>query len=93
MVRFEIFGNFEKSFKMINDTQIRNRLLRKILRIPTEKLKEIDDFVAKLEVPANKKQKNLSFAGSWEDMDNTLFEALTDNLISNRQRNRRRIDE
>jgi len=78
---------------MINDTQIRNRLLRKILRIPIDKLKEIDNFVSKLEVPSDQKEKNLSFAGSWSDLDNSVFEAFTDNLVHNRQKNKRRIDE
>ncbi len=78
---------------MINDTQIRNRILRKILRIPSDKLKEIDDFVSKLEAPSNNKDKNLSFAGSWSDLDDTVFESFTDNLVHNRQKNKRRIDE
>lgn len=78
---------------METDIQIRNQLLRKIQRIPAEKLRELNDFVSKLEQTTNKKDKILSFAGAWEDMDDSLFEELTDNLISKRKRNKRRIDE
>lgn len=78
---------------MITDTQRRNQILRKINRIPTDKLKELDDFVSKLEQGIIQKSKTLSFAGAWSDIDDTVFNDLTHDLISNRQRNRRRIDE
>jgi hypothetical protein len=78
---------------MITDTQRRNQILRKINRIPTEKLKELDDFVSNLEQGIIQKSKTLSFAGAWSDIDETVFNDLTNDLISNRQRNRRRIDE
>jgi hypothetical protein len=78
---------------MITDTQRRNLILRKIYRIPTDKLKKLDDFVSKLEQGIIQKSKTLSFAGSWRDIDNALFNDLTNDLISNRQRNIRRIDE
>jgi hypothetical protein len=72
---------------MMMDTQIRNRLLRKIQKIPMNKLKELDDFVSRLELSTNKKEKNLSFAGAWKNLDDAVFEELTDNLIEKRQRN------
>ena len=72
------------------ETQIRNRLVKRIQRIPTEKLKELDEFISKLEAKTGEKEKNLSFAGSWSDMDDDLFEEFTENLIEKRQRNRRR---
>jgi len=78
---------------MMIDTQIRSRILRKIQRIPSNRLKEIDDFVSRLEISTNKKERNLSFAGSWENMDDSAFEDLTVNLINKRQRNKRRINE
>ncbi|MEI6756407.1 MAG: hypothetical protein WCK85_01035 [Chlorobium sp.] len=40
-----------------------------------------------------KKSKTLSFAGAWQNIDDTVFNEFTTKLISNRQRNRRRIDE
>jgi hypothetical protein len=78
---------------MITDTQRRNQILRKINRIPTDKLKELDDFVSKIDQGIFQKSKILSFAGAWHDIDDTVFNDLTNDLISNRQRNRRRIGE
>jgi hypothetical protein len=78
---------------MITDTQRRNQILRRISRIPKDKLKELDDYVSKLEQENNTKKKTLSFAGAWQDIDNSVFDDLTNNLINNRQKNRRRIDE
>ena len=77
---------------MITDTQRRNQILRRISRIPKDRLKELDDYVSKLEQEKNNKKKTLSFAGAWQDIDNSVFDDLTDNLINNRQKNRRRID-
>ncbi len=77
---------------MVTDTQIRNQLLRRIKRIPTDKLKELNDFVSQLEEATNRKDKILSFAGAWEHIDSSLFIEFTDNLIAKRERNRRRIN-
>ena len=78
---------------MPTDMQIRNRLLRRIQRIPADKLGELEDFMSTLEENASKKEKILSFAGAWKDMDESLFEDFTVNLIRNRRRNKRRTDE
>ena len=78
---------------MITDTQRRNKILRRISKIPMDKLKELDEYVSKLEREINKKSKTLSYAGAWQDIDDATLENLTINLISNRQQNRRRIDE
>jgi len=75
------------------NTQIRNQILRKIQRIPADRLKELGVFLSKLEESTNKKDKNLSFAGAWENIDDNLFNEFTDNLIDRRQRNKRRINE
>ncbi len=78
---------------MITDTQQRQQILRKIYRIPNEKLKELEDFISKLEPENNRKDRILSFAGSWKNIDDIVFIELTENLISNRERNKRRTDE
>lgn len=72
------------------ETQIRNRLVKRIQQIPSEKLKELEKFISKLEATTGKKEKNLSFAGSWSEMDDDLFGEFTENLIEKRQRNKRR---
>ena len=71
---------------MITNTQIRNQILRKIQRIPADTLKELEVFVSKLEESTNKKDKNLSFAGAWENIDDNLFNEFTDNLVDRRHR-------
>ena len=78
---------------MITDNQRRNQILRRISKIPKDKLKELDDCVSRLEQEIGKKSANLSFAGAWKDIDDAAFDDLTTDLISNRQKNRRRIDE
>ncbi len=78
---------------MISDTQIRNQLLRRIHRIRADKLRQLDDYAAKLEETINNKEKILSFAGAWENIDDDLFNDFTDKLITRRQRNKRRVDE
>lgn len=75
------------------DTQIRSKLLRKIQRIPSNRLKEIDDFISLMESSTNRKDKNLSFAGAWVNIDDSVFVNLTDDLIENREKNKRRINE
>jgi len=78
---------------MEDDAKIRNKIIRQVYRIPIDKLKELDDFVSKLEINKNKNHKNLSFAGCWSDIDNSMFDDFTKNLIENRCRNRERIYE
>jgi hypothetical protein len=78
---------------MTIDTQKRQQILRKIYRIPSNKLNELDEFISKLELDKYKKSKNLSFAGAWQNIDESVFSELTDNLIDNRKRNSRRNNE
>ena len=77
---------------MITEKQRRNQILRRINLIPKERLKELDEYVSKLEVGINKNSNALSFAGAWYDIEDTLFESFTKNLINNRKKNRVRID-
>lgn len=78
---------------MITDIQRRNQILKRINRIPKDKLKELDDYITKLEHEPGRKNRTLSFAGAWNDIDEYVFDELTEKLITNRQKNRRRIDE
>ena len=74
---------------MITNTQKLQQILRRIYRIPSNKLKELDDFISKLEQTISKKTNTLSFAGAWKDLDDSVFNELTENLIKNRERNKR----
>lgn len=75
---------------MISDTDIRNQLIKRIQNIPPDMLSELNVLVTKLEKSASRKAKNLSYAGMWSDIDNDLFKDFSENLIQNRQRNKRR---
>jgi hypothetical protein len=75
------------------DTQKRQKILKIIYRIPSDKLNEIDEFISKFELEPDLKSKNLSFAGAWKNMDDSTFSEFTDNLISRRQKNSRRNNE
>ena len=78
---------------MISDTQIRQQILRKIRRIPSYKLSDLNEYLSSLEQTTEKTTKILSFAGSWNNLDESAFKELTDTLISNRSKNSRRFDE
>ncbi len=78
---------------MLADTQIRQQIFQRIRRIPKDKLNDLNDYLSKLEQTTEKSSKILSFAGSWINIDDSAFDELTDNLISNRSRNIRRVDE
>lgn len=82
-----------RSRKMITTNQIRSQILRKIQKIPSNKLGELNDFVTKLEQTTNKKDKILSFAGAWENIEEEIFCEITENLISNRQKHKRKANE
>jgi hypothetical protein len=77
---------------MITETQIRSQLIRRIQRIPSSKLNELSELVSKLELSSSNKDRNLSFAGAWINIDSDPFNSLTENLIENRQRNKRRYE-
>jgi hypothetical protein len=86
-------NNFEKMFDMTIEIQKRQQILRKVYRVPADKLSELDDFISKFDLDSHKKSKNLSFAGAWQNLDESVFAELTDNLIANRKKNIRRNHE
>ena len=77
----------------MSNTQVRTRLLRIIQNIPSNKLKEIESYLSKLEIQHPKTDKNFKYAGAWKDIDEELFEDFTENLIERREKNLRRLDE
>jgi hypothetical protein len=78
---------------MIADNQIRQQILRKIHRIPSSKLHELNEYLSKLEQIPNHASGILSYAGCWNNMEESAFNELTDNLIANRNKNSQRFDE
>jgi DNA-directed RNA polymerase subunit F len=78
---------------MITDKQRKTQILRRIQKLPPDKIKELHEFMDKLEQESPKKSKILSYAGAWSDMDESTLDDLTENLISRRQKNMRRFEE
>ena len=78
---------------MITDTRIRQQILSKVRRIPDNKLNDLNEYLSKLEQTTEKASKILSYAGSWNNIDESAFDELTINLIENRNKNSRRFDE
>lgn len=79
---------------MITEEKKRQKILKQITSIPSSKLKELENFISKLEHKINVKTEILSFAGAWENIEDSVLFDFTENLIDNRKRNkRRRLDE
>ncbi len=78
---------------MTTETKIRNKILRRIERLPEEQLSKIDKYLKKLALEKTKKDRILSYAGAWKDMDDDIFRQFTTELITRRQENKRRSDE
>lgn len=56
-----------------------------------DQLKDVDAFIDQLENGKHAKQKILSFAGAWKDLDEETFQDLTENLPAKRQKGSERI--
>ena len=56
------------------------------MEIPVRKLKPLSDFILKIE-NKNKKADILAFSGIWNDIDDSVFQNLTEDLIQNRKQN------
>jgi len=78
---------------MKTENQIRSQIIRQLNKMSAKKLKEIQKFLGELEEKNETSSKVFSYAGAWSDIDDSVLEDLTDNLIDNRQKNRRRFDE
>jgi len=78
---------------MIADTQIRQQIIQKIRRIPSDKLIDLNEYLSKLEQTTEKTSRILTYAGSWNTIDESAFNELTGNLILNRNKSSRRFDE
>jgi hypothetical protein len=74
------------SMKLRN--RLRNNLVRKIQKLSTEKLTEVDGLLNKIESQLHSKEKTLSMAGHWSDLDSDFFTDLTTNLQNNRGKDR-----
>ncbi len=68
--------------------KLRNNLIRKIQKLSTDKLTELTNLLSKIENQFKSKERTLKLAGKWKDMNNDIFIDLTENLHSNREKDR-----
>lgn len=68
--------------------RLRNNLIRKIQQLSTDKLTEITNLLSKIENQFKSKDKTLTLAGSWKDLDIELFSDLTERLHDHRANDR-----
>jgi len=73
------------------NNKLKDKIIKRIDSLSQDKLKNIDEFIDKLEKEKASKEKILSFAGAWKDLDEETFQDLTENLHSKRQKGNERI--
>jgi hypothetical protein len=64
--------------------KLRNSLIRKIQKLPSDKLSEVSKLFGQIERDFKSKKQTLAMAGSWKNIDAEVFTHLTDNLHKNR---------
>lgn len=62
---------------MVADEKIRREIQQRVEKIAADKLAELLEFIDKLEGDNTTDNELLSFWGSWEDIDDELFDELT----------------
>lgn len=68
--------------------RLRNRLIRKLQQLSTDKLTELDILLNRIQGQLTSKDSTLKLAGSWKDLDNDLFVELTETLHDQRSNDR-----
>ena len=64
---------------------IKTKIIDRLENFSANKLEDVWNFIDHLEEENANKKNLLSFAGTWKDIDDSLFEDLTTNLISRRK--------
>jgi hypothetical protein len=68
----------------ITKDKLKDKIINRISSMSRDRLKNIDEYIDQLEQKNKKKQEILSFAGSWKDIDEEVFNDFTDHLHANR---------
>ena len=72
--------------------QKRNKIIRSISQVSDSQLEDLYQYISQLDKKDQTKYNQKKFAGAWRDLDDKVYKALTDNLIDNRRRSKRRFD-
>lgn len=67
------------------ENKLRSDLIKQIQVLSADKLTEITNLLSKMENRLKSKEKTLELAGTWNDMDNDVFEGFTKNLHDSRK--------
>ncbi|MEM9672502.1 MAG: hypothetical protein AAF992_07900 [Bacteroidota bacterium] len=73
------------------ENNLRDKIINRISSLAQDKLQNVDEYIDMLEGTEKCKQKILSSAGIWKDMDDDIFQSLTAHLHANRQQGSKRI--
>ena len=65
---------------------IKHKIIKHLDKVPDELLKEVYAYLMSLEKSENKKERILSYAGSWSDMDDETFDFLVKSVRERRKR-------
>ena len=68
--------------------KLRNNLIRKIQKLSTDKLTELTSLLSTLENQFKSKESTLKLAGKWKDLNHDFLIDLTDNLHTQRAKDR-----
>ena len=71
---------------MTQSSKIKLEIIQKIEQFSNTKLVKVLSFVKELDSDEERKNRILSFAGIWEDMDKEVLDELTIHLHENRKR-------
>jgi|GEM_PF-2399335 len=77
---------------MTVDQRIREQIKEKIEHLPSEKLADILDFLDRIDDQEQHVREILSFAGSWQGLDEEVLNDLTVDLYKNRMVSDREIE-
>jgi phosphopantetheine adenylyltransferase len=84
---------FEERYTIMTaDQRIKKQIIEKIDHIPSERLSDVLEFLAKIEEEEQHIKEILAFAGTWQDLDQEVVDDLTVNLHANRILSNRAID-
>lgn len=79
-----MYLNFCKFESMKVKNKLRNILVNKLQRLSAEKLTEVDYLLNTIENKIKSKEKTLKLAGIWKEIDEEIFNDLTEKLHQNR---------
>ncbi len=73
------------------EKELKGELINRISNLSEEKLKSLEEFIDSLEKVNSSKERILSFAGIFKNLDDEIYGDLTENLHMNRLKGNNRI--